>query len=137
VTRTSIRYSSRESEARGCDVYFKNEIEMPTGSFKERGARNALLHLTEQQRELGVVAASAGNHAQALAYHAHDLGIKCKVVMPRIAPLTKIQNCFDFGADVILEGEHLGEARTFAEQLARDTGMRYINGYDDPAIIAG
>jgi len=137
VEPTAMRYSKRESAARGCTVYFKDDTEMPTGSFKERGARNALLRLTDEQRAIGVIAASAGNHAQALAYHAKQLEIPATVVMPRIAPLTKIQNCRDFGANVILHGDHLGEARDEAERLASNNGLRYINGYDDAEIIAG
>jgi len=132
-----MRYSRRESAARGCSVFFKDDTEMPTGSFKERGARNALLSLSEEQRKAGVIAASAGNHAQALAYHAKNLGVPATVVMPRIAPLTKIQNCRDFGANVILQGDHLGEAREAAELKSKELGLRYVNGYDDVEIIAG
>lgn len=84
-----------------------------------------------------MIAASAGNHAQALAFHAVDLGIPVTVVMPRIAPLTKVQNCRDIGANVMLEGDHLGESREVAMKLAEEQGLAYVNGYDDPGVIAG
>lgn len=89
-------------------------------SFKERGARNALLQLTEEQKRVGVVAASAGNHALALAYHGKLLGIPVTCVMPNIAPLTKITSCQELGARVILHGSHILEAREKADEFARD-----------------
>ena len=106
-----------------------------TGSFKERGARNALLSLSPQQKTVGVVCASAGNHALALAYHGKLLGIPVTCVMPRTAPLSKVDKCRKFGATIILMGEHIGEARDFAK--AEYPSLRYINGYDDVEIIAG
>jgi threonine dehydratase len=108
-----------------------------TGSFKERGARNALLLLPSEQRKRGVIAASAGNHALGLAYHARLLEIPVTVVMPRSAPLTKISNCRKLGATVLLEGANIDEARLHAETLIQKRGLTYINGFDDPAIIAG
>jgi threonine dehydratase len=84
-----------------------------------------------------VIAASAGNHALGVAYHAQLLGIRATVVMPRFAPLTKVVNCRRFGAEVVLEGANIGEARTRAEEIAARAGLTYINGFDDPAIIAG
>jgi threonine dehydratase len=125
------------SEATGLQVYCKLEYLQRTGSFKERGARNALLLLAPEQRKLGVIAASAGNHALGVAYHARLLDIPATVVMPRFAPITKIVNCQRFGATVLLEGSNIAEARTRAEQLVAERGLTYINGYDDPAIIAG
>ena len=108
-----------------------------TGSFKERGARNALLLLSAEQKKRGVVAASAGNHALGIAYHSHLLKIPATVVMPRFAPLTKVANCRKFGATVLLDGANIAEARLRADEIAADQGLTYINGYDDPAIIAG
>jgi threonine dehydratase len=108
-----------------------------TGSFKERGARNALLLLSAEQQQRGVIAASAGNHALGLAYHARLLGIAATVAMPRNAPLTKISNCRKLGATVLLEGANIDEARLHAEQLVKTRGLTYVNGFDDPAIIAG
>jgi len=84
-----------------------------------------------------VIAASAGNHALGVAYHAQLLGVPATVVMPRFAPLTKVVNCRRFGASVILEGNHISEARTYADQIVAERGLTYINGFDDPAIIAG
>src|SRR5437660_9756896 len=95
------------SEATGMRIFCKLEFLQRTGSFKERGARNALLLLTPEQRKRGVIAASAGNHALGVAYHAQLLGVPATVVMPRFAPLTKVVNCRRFGASVILEGNHI------------------------------
>lgn len=125
------------SEATGMSIYCKLEYLQRTGSFKERGARNALLQLPADQKKRGVIAASAGNHALGLAWHAKLLGIPVTVVMPRFAPLTKLVNCRRMGATVELHGANIAEARTKAERLAADQGLAYINGYDDPAIIAG
>jgi threonine dehydratase len=125
------------SEATGMNVFCKLEYLQRTGSFKERGARNALLLLLPEQKQRGVIAASAGNHALGLAYHAQLLGIPVTVVMPRFAPLTKGTNCRRFGANVILHGTDLGEARVRADAIAAEQHLTYINGFDDPAIIAG
>ncbi len=125
------------SEATGMEIYCKLEHLQRTGSFKERGARNALLLLSPEQRKLGVIAASAGNHALGVAYHAQLLGIPATVVMPRFAPLTKVVNCRRLGAEVVLDGANIGEARARADQLVAQKGLTYINGFDDPAIIAG
>jgi len=125
------------SEATGCNIFCKLEYLQRTGSFKERGARNALLLLSTEQRKRGVIAASAGNHALGMAYHARLLDIPVTVVMPRSAPLTKISNCRKLGANVLLEGANIDEARQHAETLIQKRGLRYINGFDDPAIIAG
>lgn len=125
------------SEATGMQVFCKLEYLQRTGSFKERGARNALMLLPADQRQRGVIAASAGNHALGLAYHAQLLDIPATVVMPRFAPLTKVMNCRRLGARVLLEGANIAEARARADELAAAEGLTYINGFDDPAIIAG
>ena len=125
------------SEATGMQIYCKLEYLQRTGSFKERGARNALLLLSPEQKQRGVIAASAGNHALGIAYHAQLLGVPATVVMPRFAPLTKVVNCRRLGARVLLEGNNIGEARLKAEELSAGEGLACINGYDDPAIIAG
>lgn len=137
VLETPCPYSLPLSETTGMDIYCKLEYQQRTGSFKERGARNALLLLTPEQRKRGVIAASAGNHALGIAYHAHLLNIPATVVMPRFAPLTKVVNCRKNGATVLLEGANIGEARARADQLVKEHGLTYINGFDDPAIIAG
>src|SRR5207302_9444391 len=108
-----------------------------TGSFKERGARNALAQLSRDQQKRGVIAASAGNHAQALAYQGRLLGIPATVVMPRFAPLIKVSTCQQLGATVVLHGADFGEARAHAHRIATEKGLAYIDGYDDPSIIAG
>ncbi len=125
------------SEIAGCRAYCKLDYLQRTGSFKERGARNALLLLDEDRRRRGVISASAGNHALGLAYHGKLLEVPVTVVMPRFAPLIKRTTCRKLGADVILHGESFQEAFEHAQQLARDLGLTYIHGFNDPAIIAG
>lgn len=125
------------SELTGVRVFCKLESQQRTGSFKERGARNALLLLPDKQRRRGVVAASAGNHAAALAYHGQLLGIPVHVVMPKAAPLIKVTTCQRLGARVILEGNDFDQARACAAALGERDGLSYINGFDDPAVIAG
>ncbi len=137
VVETPCPASIPLSEITGMQIHCKLEYLQRTGSFKERGARNALVLLSPQQQRRGVIAASAGNHALGLAYHAQLLGIPATVVMPRFAPLTKVVNCRRLGAKVLLEGASLAEARACADQIAAAEGCTYINGYDDPAIIAG
>ncbi len=137
VLRTPCVPSPHLSELCGADVWCKLDYQLPTGSFKERGARNALLQLNAIQRERGVVAASAGNHALALAYHGRDLGIPVTVVMPRFAPLVKQVRCRHYGARVVLHGDNIAEAKVRADEFAATEALTYINGFNDPAIIAG
>lgn len=125
------------SEATGCEVYCKLEFLQRTGSFKERGARNALLLLDDNKRKRGVIAASAGNHALALAHHGSSLGIPVTVVMPTYAPLIKQTNCRKLGANVIVQGSSFAEAQEFADELVAKEELTYVHGYDDPAVIAG
>ena len=125
------------SEVTGLNVYCKLEYLQRTGSFKERGARNALLTLTAKQKKHGVIAASAGNHALGLSYHGQLLGIPVTVVMPRFAPLMKVVNCRRLGATVVLHGSDLAEARQRADEIADEKSLRCLSGFDDPAIIAG
>lgn len=108
-----------------------------TGSFKERGARYALLNLSEEKKKNGVFAASAGNHALALSLHGKQLGIDIKVVMPKIAPLMKINRCQDLGAKVLVQGADIAESREIALRMAQEQGGIYINGYDHYDILAG
>jgi len=129
-------YSLSLSRLCECEVYCKLDNLQMTGSFKERGARNKLLLLDPEHRQRGVVGASAGNHALALAYHGHDLGIAVTVVMPKWSPLVKVKNCRSFGANVILHGESYDDARKHAKSLA-EQGMTYVPGFDDADIIAG
>lgn len=142
VARTRCEKSYFLSEVVGANVFLKSEFRQFTGSFKERGARNAILQLLREKgpefREHGgVIAASAGNHALALAYHGQSLGIPVTVVMPTVAPLAKVDKCRKFGARIIIEGAHIGEAKEFAETLVESEGLNYVNGYDDPPIVAG
>jgi threonine dehydratase len=125
------------SELTGMKIFCKLDNLQRTGSFKERGARNALSQLPEEQKRRGVIAASAGNHAQALAYQGKLLSIPATVVMPKYAPLIKINNCQKLGANVVLHGKDFGEAKKRADEIAEEKGLAYIDGYDDPAIIAG
>src|SRR5216683_7704604 len=119
------------------EIFCKLDNLQRTGSFKERGARNALAQLSADQKKRGVIAASAGNHAQALAYQGKLLGVPATVVMPKFAPLIKVNNCQKLGANVVLHGKDFGEAKTRAHEIAEEKGLAYIDGYDDPAIIAG
>lgn len=125
------------SELTGMKIFTKLDYEQRTGSFKERGARNALAQLPPDQQKRGVIAASAGNHAQALAYQGKLLGVPATVVMPKFAPLIKISNCQKLGATVVLHGKDFTEAKEKAHEIAKERGLAYIDGYDDPAIIAG
>jgi threonine dehydratase len=125
------------SELTGSRVFCKLDSLQRTGSFKERGARNALLLLTPEQHKRGVIAASAGNHALALACHGRELGIPVTVVMPRFAPLIKVATCRRFAANVILHGNDFAEAKAEADEIAAAGGLTYVHGYDDPAVIAG
>src|SRR4051812_49087410 len=118
-------------------VFCKLDNLQRTGSFKERGARNALSLLPSKQQKRGVIAASAGNHAQALAYQGKLLGVPATVVMPKFAPLIKVSNCEKLGANVVLHGKDFAEAKAHAHEIGKEKGLAYIDGYDDPAIIAG
>src|SRR5438105_5816480 len=118
VYRSPCPYSLSLSRLCGCEVYCKLDHLQMTGSFKERGARNKLMLLTAEQRRAGVIAASAGNHALALAYHGRELGVAVTVVMPRWAPLVKVTNCRSFGATVLQEAEDFAEAYARAGALA-------------------
>jgi threonine dehydratase len=125
------------SQLTGAHVWCKLDYLQRTGSFKERGARNALAMLSPEQRRRGVVAASAGNHALGVAYHGSLLGIAVTVVMPRFAPLIKVSNCRALGATVILHGSDVLEARAHAEEIAGRDGLAFIHPFDNANVIAG
>ena len=137
VLETPCAESSALSDLCGCRVFCKLEYLQFTGSFKERGACNALEALSPDERQRGVIAASAGNHALALAFHGLRLGIPVTVVMPRFAPLIKQQRCLGKKANVVLYGETFAEAVARAKELSREQGMTYVHGFDDPHVIAG
>jgi threonine dehydratase len=119
------------------DLFFKFENLHRTGSFKERGALNRLLHLTDEERSRGVITASAGNHAQAVAYHARRLGVPATVVMPETTPLVKVQNTRRHGATVLLHGQRFSEAIEESKRLQAERGLVMIHAYDDDLVIAG
>jgi threonine dehydratase len=137
VERTPTHYSRTLSKLAGCEIYLKFENLQFTSSFKERGAVNKLMSLTPDQRKRGVVAMSAGNHAQAVAYHGGRLGIPTTIVMPEFAPFVKVKHTKAFGADVILFGATLNEGYDRARQIADEEGRTLVHPYDDPRIIAG
>jgi len=137
VADTPCVRSRTLSEVVGADVVLKFENLQFTASFKERGALNKLLSLDAAQRERGVIAMSAGNHAQAVACHAQRLGIRAVIVMPRHTPTVKVEHTRRFGAEVVLHGGDLAEAADRAESLATERGLVLVHPYDDPDIIAG
>ena len=119
------------------EVYVKYENLQVTNSFKDRGALNKLASLSASERARGVIAMSAGNHAQAIAYHAARLGIPATIVMPVTTPFVKVEATQAHGAEVVLEGETVAEAQLRAETIARERGLTFVNPYDDPLVIAG
>jgi threonine dehydratase len=137
VAATPLIRAAGLCEMTGCEVFLKLETVHPTGAFKERGALNKLRGLDEAGRRAGVVAMSAGNHAQGVAYHARRLGIPATIVMPQGTPFTKIDRTEALGAKVLLRGDSLVDARRAADALADERGLVLVHPYDDPAVIAG
>jgi threonine dehydratase len=137
VIRTPCVESTALSELTGAQIFCKQEHLQRTGSFKERGARNALSRLAPEEAKRGVIAASAGNHALGLSWHGRLLGVPVTVVMPRFAPLVKVARCRQFGAKVVLHGETFDEARAEADRLAVAGQLIYVHPFDDPHVIAG
>ncbi|MFA6960579.1 MAG: threonine/serine dehydratase [Opitutaceae bacterium] len=137
VRVTPCAPSARLSELAGMEIIAKHDYLQATGSFKERGARNALACLPPDLRARGVVAASAGNHALGLAWHGRELGIPVTVVMPRNAPRVKANRCHTLGAHVVLHGDTYDEASTYARAFAASQGLAYIHPFDDLNVIAG
>ncbi len=137
VVETPCTEARIDQDFTGARLHLKLENLQRTGSFKDRGALNRLLTLSEEERTRGVVTASAGNHAQALAYHGGRLGIPVTVVMPQGAPLTKVTNTRRYGARVIQTGTILDEAAVEARRLEREEGLVFVSAFDDEAVIAG
>jgi threonine dehydratase len=137
VEQTPCVHSRTLSRLTGAQIFLKFENLQFTASFKERGALNKLLSLGQSERARGVIAMSAGNHAQAVAYHAARLGIPATIVMPRGSPNTKIKNTQVHGATVVLEGDNLFEAGKHARELAAQRNLVFVHPYEDPLIIAG
>ena len=137
IENTPLVHSRTLSKLSGADVYLKFENLQFTASFKERGALNKLLSLTEQERKKGIIAMSAGNHAQAVAYHAQRLAIPTVIVMPKFTPNVKVKHTRFFGAEVILHGSSFDETASFTLQTAKDRDLLLVHPYDDEKIIAG
>lgn len=137
VLRTPMMPAPRLSALTGAEVFVKHENMQATGSFKERGALVKLTRLTDEERRRGVIAMSAGNHAQAVAYHARRLGIPATIVMPEATPLVKVENTRAHGARVVLFGETLYESAERARAIAAEEGLVFVHPYDDPAVMAG
>ena len=137
VARTPCLHSRTLSRLTGAEVWLKFENLQFTASFKERGALNKLLTLDAASLRRGVIAMSAGNHAQGVAYHATRLGARAVIVMPRGTPNTKLHNAQVLGAEVVVEGESLADAARHARELEKREGLVFIHPYDDPAVIAG
>jgi threonine dehydratase len=137
VVRTPTLISRTLSQLTGATVYLKFENLQFTAAYKERGALNTLLQLDEAARAKGVIAASAGNHAQGLAYHATRLGIPSTIVMPKNTPTVKVTQTMGHGANVILEGETFDAANAHARALEQEHGYTFVHAFDDPRIVAG
>ncbi|HEV2595302.1 MAG TPA: threonine ammonia-lyase [Sphingomicrobium sp.] len=137
VIRTPMLVSRTLSEIIGAEVWLKFENLQFTAAYKERGALNKLLQLSAEERARGVIAASAGNHAQAVAYHAKRLGIPATIVMPESTPTVKVTQTAGHGATVVLYGRIVDDAFTKARELARERGYVFVHAFDDPQVIAG
>jgi threonine dehydratase len=137
IYRSPAPRSDELSKLTGQSVYLKLDNLQRTGAFKERGALNRILTLSEDERRCGVIAASAGNHAQAVAYHATQRGIRSRIVMPLMTPLVKVSSTTDFGAEVVLHGANYDEACSEAMRQSKEEGMTFLHPFDDDDVIAG
>lgn len=137
VLKTPLMPAPRLSALTGAEVFVKHENMQATASFKERGAVNKLVSLSEDERRRGVIAMSAGNHAQAVAYHARRFGIPAAIVMPETTPLVKVENTRAHGAEVVLFGETLYESTQKAREIAAQKSLVFVHPYDDAAVMAG
>ena len=137
LSNTPCLHSRTLTQLTGAQIYIKFENLQFTASFKERGALNRLLQLSDPERRRGVCTMSAGNHGQAVAYHAHRLGIPATIVMPRHTPFVKVQHTRSHGATVVLHGDTLVEAFEHSQQIMADQGLTFVHPYDDPQVMAG
>ncbi|WP_298469721.1 threonine ammonia-lyase [uncultured Erythrobacter sp.] len=137
VVKTPMMHSITLSEITGAEVWLKFENLQFTAAYKERGALNALLHLTEEQKQRGVIAASAGNHSQGLSYHGTRLGVPVTIVMPKTTPTVKVMQTESVGGNVVLHGETFDEAHAHARELEAERGLTFIHPFDDPHVAAG
>ena len=137
IERTPMRPSRTLSEITGAEVWIKFENLQFTAAYKERGALNKLLQLTEAEKKRGVIAASAGNHAQGLAYHGARLGIPVTIVMPRTTPMVKVEHTRGFGANVVVDGDTYDEAGQIAVRLCGERELTFVHPFNDSDVIAG
>lgn len=137
IAKTELSLASRLSEIANCSVYLKKENLQKTGAYKIRGAFNKISHLSQADKKLGVIAASAGNHAQGVAFSAKYFDIRCVIVMPEATPLLKVQSTKDMGAEVILAGENYDEAYKHALKLAKEQKLSFIHPFADDEVIVG
>ena len=137
VVHTPTLYSKTLSGITGANIWLKFENQQFTAAYKERGALNKLLLLTEEQRARGVIAASAGNHSQGLSYHGTRLGVPVTIVMPRTTPVVKVIQTQQVGGNVVLEGESFDEAYEHARTLEKQLGLTFVHPFDDPDVAAG
>ncbi|WP_067734621.1 threonine ammonia-lyase [Novosphingobium naphthalenivorans] len=137
VVRTPTLHSTTLSAITGADIWLKFENLQFTAAYKERGALNALLQLDEERKARGVIAASAGNHAQGLSYHGTRLGVPVTIVMPKTTPLVKVMQTESVGGKVVLEGESFDEAYAHARKLETELGLTFVHPFDDPHVAAG
>jgi len=137
IHKTNLDHSTTFSRMTGTQVYIKTENLQKTGSFKIRGAYNKIASLSAGERKRGVIAASAGNHAQGVAFAATKAGIKSTIVMPEGAPISKVLATRNYGAEVILHGQVYDDAYNKAKEIQASTGATYVHAFDDPAVIAG
>jgi threonine dehydratase len=137
VLLTPCAYSEKLSQLTGCELYLKLENLQKTGSFKDRGALNRILSLSDEERGAGIIAASAGNHAQGVAHAARICGLKCIIVMPETTPLSKVNGTRELGADIVLHGAGYDDAFEEASRLRQEHGYTLVHAFDDEAVIAG
>lgn len=137
VLKTPFTLSRTLSDIFGAEIWLKFENLQFTASFKERGALNRMLTLSDDERAKGVIAVSAGNHAQGVAYHAQRMGVPAVIVMPRFTPTVKVANTRRFGAEVVLAGDTFDDAKARGYELAQERGLIMIHPYDDEAVISG
>ena len=137
VVETPFSYAPYLSEIAECEVYLKKENLQVTGAFKIRGAYNKIATLNDEQLACGVIAASAGNHAQGVALSASKFGIKAVIIMPESTPLTKVDGVKNFGAEVILAGANYDEAYAYATEYAKKYSLTFVHPFEDEEVIAG
>lgn len=137
IVHTPTQYSKTLSAITGAQIWLKFENQQFTAAYKERGALNALLLMGKEQRERGVIAASAGNHSQGLSYHGTRLGVPVTIVMPRTTPVVKVMQTESVGGNVVLEGETYDEAYAFARSMEKQLGLTFVHPFDDPVVAAG